>query len=69
MKAHEFAKKLLNYPDLEIMTLDGFNGSGVPREINFGPIEHVVTQKEADETADCEDFVGQKVIIIGFGFY
>lgn len=56
-------------PNMQVMILDGFNGGGSPREINSGPRQHVVTDADADETADCEDIVGQTVVIVGYGSY
>lgn len=69
MKAQELADILLKDPTLEVMILDGFNGGGEPRDINLGPTEQVITQDNADEGADCEGKVGQKVLIIGYGCY
>lgn len=55
-------------PDAQIMILDGFNGGGVPREINLGPMDHVVTAKDVDETCDCEGLgEGTRVFVLGFG--
>jgi hypothetical protein len=56
-------------PEQEVMILDGFNGGGSPRTINFGPCLHLVDQKEADDAADCEDLVGQHVQVLGYGCY
>lgn len=53
----------------EVMILDGWNGGGVPREINLGPTHRVVTEAHAEETADCEEIVGETVIVLGFGCY
>jgi hypothetical protein len=70
MKAHELAQRLLKGPNHEIMILDSFNGEGgYPREINFGPITHTVTADEAEESGDCEEIVGQEIMIMGYGFY
>jgi hypothetical protein len=55
--------------DAEIMILDGFNGGGEPREINLGPTTVVITRSNANAAADCEELVGQKVIILGYGCY
>ena len=56
-------------PNMQVMILDGFNGGGSPREINSGPRERVVTISDAEESADCEDIVGQNVIVMGYGCY
>lgn len=55
--------------DQQVMVMDGFNGGGRPRELNFGPVERLVTEEHADDTADCEELVGQKVVVVGFGCY
>lgn len=56
-------------PKTEVMIRDGFNGGGVPREINSGPRFYIITEADAEETADCEDKVGCQVVVIGFGSY
>ena len=55
--------------DDEIMILDGWNGGGVPRTINLGPVVRTITEADADESADCEDRVGQRVVCLGYGCY
>jgi hypothetical protein len=57
------------HPDIEVMILDGFNGGGEPREINLGPNRRTITEKNADEGADCEGKVGRAVIVLGYGCY
>lgn len=52
-----------------IMALDGENGGGAPRSINFGPIKHTVNEDDARRTSDCEDRVGKTVVVFGFGCY
>lgn len=69
MKAHEFARRLLSGPDQELMVLDGFNGGGFPREINFGPVPRTISQEGEDECGDCEGMVGEEVLVIGYGCY
>ena len=69
MKAHELAQRLLKGPNHEIMILDGFNGGGYPREINLGPVKHIITADDAEESGDCEEIVGQEIMIMGYGFY
>ena len=56
-------------PNLKVMIRDGFNGGGVPREINSGPRFYTITSEDAEDTCDCEDIVEQTVIIMGFGLY
>lgn len=52
----------------EVMILDGFNGGGFPREINYQKsIE--ITDYDAHHCADCEDMIGRKVFVIGYGSY
>lgn len=70
MLASELIERLRQLPaDRQVMILDGFNGGGVPREINLGPTERLITAEHAEEAADCEDIVGSTVAIIGFGCY
>lgn len=56
-------------PDTEVMILDGFNGGGDPREINFGPVTRKITNANAEDTADCEGKIGNTVVLIGYGCY
>jgi hypothetical protein len=69
MKSHEFAKKLLNLPNQELMILDGFNGGGCPREINLGPMEHKVSNFDVLECDDSVNFIGKNILVIGYGCY
>lgn len=70
LSLNDFRKLTAYMPrDTKIMIRDGFNGGGVPRDINSGPCVHTITESDADETADCEGRVGEKVIVIGFGSY
>lgn len=70
MKACELIERLSQLPpNAEVMVMDGNNGAGVPRAINFGPCERVVTLGDADQTYDCEHLIGVKVQTIGFGAY
>lgn len=71
MKVRELIEKLIEHnPETPVMILDGFNGSGFPREINYGPISHKVTEKDYHQCADCEDFpLGSPIIVIGYGCY
>jgi hypothetical protein len=69
MKAHELAQRLLKGPNHEIMILDGFNGGGYPREINFGPIKRIITPDDAEESGDCEGIIGQEIMLMGYGCY
>lgn len=70
MTKQELLRRLDKFPnDVEVMILDGFNGGGVPRTINLGPSDHIITETDADEACDCEDRVGEKVVVLGYGFY
>lgn len=69
MKAKDLAERLLLDPEKEIMILDGFNGGGTPRIINFGPIQEVITLSDALTADDCEGREGEQILIIGFGCY
>lgn len=70
MTVGELCKRLSNQfsPDTEIMILDGFNGGGSPREINL-VAEHLVTDQDAEDTADCEDKADVFVVVLGVGNY
>lgn len=69
MTKAQIIARLAEYPDdQEIMILDSFNGAGIPREINLISTR-AITIKNAEETVDCEDIVGQEVIVLGFGCY
>lgn len=57
-------------PNLEVAILDGFNGGGEPRAINFGP--HVESNKDAWIKLDYRDLESDEnspIIVIGFGCY
>lgn len=70
MKIHELITELSGYDqNMEVMILDGFNGGGEPREINLGPTTRTITKANADEGADCEGHVGEKVVVMGYGCY
>ena len=56
--------------DLEVMLLDGFNAQGNKRSITFAPSNlREITSQDEEESGDCEDKVGNKVVILGFGYY
>ena len=70
MTIAELREQLAEFPDdMEIMILDGFNGGGVPREINIHPWAHTITDDDAANTFDCEERAGENVIVIGYGSY
>ena len=65
MTSHELARKLLSGPDLEVAIIDGFNGGGEPRTINYGPLVR-------DVTIECTDDIDTKagnIVAMGFGCY
>ena len=56
--------------DLEVMLLDGFNAQGNKRSITFAPAGlREITLQDEEESGDCEDKIGNKVVILGFGYY
>lgn len=70
MTIKELIKELAKFdPNTEVMIFDGNNGYGNPRTINLGPFEYAITESMASDTADCEDRVGEKIIVLGFGCY
>ena len=71
MKISELIAHLQTFdtPDMDIMILDGFNGGGYPREINYGPKQINIIETDAYATDDCEDKIGETVVIIGYGCY
>ena len=59
MTTHELAQKLLNLPDIHVMFKDSIG----PREI--GSIySYTVSHDDAEMNGDCEDIVGEEVIVI-----
>lgn len=70
MTKNELIAKLAKFPgSAEVMILDGFNGGGHPAAINLGPYTHTINEGNQHWSADCEDRVGEEVIVIGFGSY
>ena len=56
--------------DINVMILDGFNGDGNKRDINFNPsILRKITEKDEKECGDCNDRVGEEIVLLGYGFY
>jgi hypothetical protein len=53
----------------EVMVMDGSNGGGSPRSLNFGPTDRFITEENHQATADCENRVGEHVVVIGYGSY
>lgn len=70
MTKSELISRLSEYPDdMLIMILDGFNGGGHPRDLNLGPTIQEIEQEDAEYTCDCENLIGNKVIVLGYGCY
>ena len=70
MTVGELKEKLnkFNNDDI-IMILDGFNGQGNPRTINFGPIQDEI-DPEYHNGADIDNMnVNDKFICMGYGCY
>jgi hypothetical protein len=66
----ELIAKLQTFPgDKQVMILDSFNGAGIPREINLGPVFHEVTADDIDVSGDVEDMIGATVVVMGYGCY
>ena len=70
MKVKELIKRLSKFdPNMDVMILDGFNGGGSPRDINFGPLIQAIGKNDAAAAADCEGREGEKVVSMGYGCY
>lgn len=70
MTCADLIRRLQQFPaDAEVMILDGFNGGGVPRTLNHGPGLREITPEHAEDSADCEDRVGEQVVTLGYGCY
>ncbi len=70
MTVAELIRRLQEHPaDAQVMLLDSHNGGGDPRELNLGPTPRIVRPAHAESTADCEDLVGETVIVLGYGCY
>lgn len=77
MKVKELIEQLKTLDsDMEIAVLDGFNGGGQPRALNFGPT--VWDAETLNEMADFEmspDYSdlsvkdGSEIVVIGYGCY
>lgn len=56
-------------PGLEVMILDGFNGGGCPRELNLGPMIQQIESSDVEDSVDCEERLGESIVVIGYGCY
>jgi hypothetical protein len=69
MKASILIELLQKLPaDRDVMILDGWNGGGEPRTINF-QTNRRITKENAANGADCENRVGEVVTVFGYGSY
>jgi hypothetical protein len=67
MTNRELIEKLKTFPpDNAVMIKDR---DGTPREINVGPYVSQITPQHADDCADCEGKVWDRITLIGFGSY
>lgn len=73
MTVKELIENLQQFdPDLEVAILDGFNGGGYPRQINYGPRLEFYHRFDHSQTYDREDLVNKQAtqwIIMGYGCY
>lgn len=76
MKVKELVAMLLEEDqESEIAILDGFNGGGQPRKINFGPVVHDPKDPEIDWPHEMNDYSdldtpdGEKIVKLGYGCY
>lgn len=77
MKVRDLIAKLEKLdPDLEIAILDGFNGGGEPRTINFGPThwnkDRLAEMKKFNIPPDYSDLDvedGTEIVVMGYGCY
>jgi len=72
MTAAELILHLQNFPPTtEVMMLDGVNGEGCKRNLNFIPLDLGVIGSTWHDLgpADCEGRHGEKVITLGYGCY
>lgn len=77
MKVADLIKELSALdPNMEVAILDGFNGGGQPRCINFGPTtwdkETLEEMAEFDDLPDYSDLSvkeGTEIVVMGYGCY
>lgn len=78
MKVKDLIEKLLLLPqDMEVTILDGFNGGGMPRTINFGPLVDDPKSDlrtpgivlDSDDYSDIETPEGEPIVVMGYGCY
>ena len=63
-------------PEMEVAVLDGFNGGGQPRAINYGPqvwdTETLEEMADLDDSPDYSDLSvkeGTEIVVMGYGCY
>lgn len=77
MKVKDLIEQLSSLdPEMEVAVLDGFNGGGQPRALNFGPTvwdkETLEEMTEFDMTPDYSDLSvaeGTEIVVMGYGCY
>ena len=77
MKVKELLKQLSKLdPEMEIAILDGFNGGGQPRCINFGPtvwdtdtLEEMAEFDMIPDYSDLDVNEGMPIAVMGYGCY
>ena len=68
MDVRDLIERLQKFPqEDEVMILDGFNGGGLLRDINLGPVVKEISDK--DEDSDGEGRKGERVVAMGYGCY
>lgn len=55
-------------PDAKVYLVDAYHGGQCVKELNYGPIEHIVTEEDVLDP-DYEAEVAETIVILGFGNY
>ena len=77
MKISELIAQLQELdPETEVAILDGFNGGGQPRTVNFGPVlwdaealEEMRALAMTPDYADLTSPAGTPIVVMGYGCY
>jgi hypothetical protein len=77
MKVKDLIDDLMDFdPEMEVAILNGFNGGGQPRALNFGPTiwdkETLEEMAEFDMSPDYSDLdvkEGTEIVVMGYGCY
>jgi hypothetical protein len=63
-------------PNTEVAVLDGFNGGGQPRALNFGPalwdeetLEEMADFDMPPDYSDLKSMPGMPIVVLGYGCY